>query len=360
MDKKRFDVGIFGYTMGDNYGGITTYYALYKYIKSLGKNVCIIPPLHDRNWCKLSVDFFRSHCNCLKKLKSVDYDKYNQVVDTFVLGSDQLWSDIFYRWGSHVYLEFVKPGHKKIGYGISYGNNYPPCVDVDPMLIPKYTQLINSFDYISHREKNACNITRRWFDRKDTVHVLDPVFLVPVKIWYDLISEIEYNIPSNIITYYMIESRSSFLKTFHNISSKLGLNEILICTNNTKKLQAVIERSTLLDFETPINFPDSPVDFRIWLRYMRDSEKILVSSYHGICFSLIFKKNFVCFRSKNIYDTRILDILKTVGLEDRMIDEYDIDKAIELYNTPIDWNNVCTKLNKMISKSKNWLKNALI
>ena len=357
----KYDIGIFGYTMGDNYGSIATYYALYKYIKSLGKRVCIIPPLFDSKYCGHSKDFFRLHCNCLKKLKRDNYYMYNNDVNTFVLGSDQMWNyDIFPGWGVYPYLSFVDEGHKKIAYAVSYGVDYPTFLDNTPSNFNSIKTLIQDFDYISHRESTGCQITDKWFNRGDTEHVVDPVFLVSNKVWNELINEINYEIPQNNILFYSVETALSYFNTFHKISSKLKLDETLISTNNTLKLRSNFERSILYDNEYPLNPPDSPLDFRIWLRYMRDSEKILVSSYHGICFSLIFKKNFVCFRSKNIYDTRKLDILKTVGLEDRIIDEHDIDKAIELYNTPIDWDSVYAKLNNLISISKTWLKTSLL
>ena len=244
MKERKFDIGIFWYTMGDNYGGITTYYALYKYLETLGKSVCIIPPLGDRNWNRHSVDFFETHCQCLKKLKGVDYNQYNRYVDTFVLGSDQLWGDIFLRWKDHVYLGFVEPGHKKIAYGVSYGNNYPAFIDNDPTLLLRYSKLVSDIDYLSHRENDGCQITKKWFRRNDTVNVVDPVFLVDNDIWDGLIDEIDYDIPDDNLTFYMIEPSLSHLRDFHNISRGLGVKDTLFCTNNAKKLSVKMDKPT--------------------------------------------------------------------------------------------------------------------
>jgi len=354
-DKKRFDIGIFGETISDDYGKIASYYALYNYISSLGKHVCIIPPLNDKMRVDKSKDFFKTHCNCLTKLRMNEYKLYNKIVDTFVIGSGPLWNDQFRRWRDHVYLGFVEEvGHKKIAYGTTYNSTYPTCLDRDPMSLKHYKNLLHKFDHVSHIDYQDCQISKKWFKLNETTIVVDPIFLTDRYNWDKIIDNVTCEVPYNNLLFYTEDPKISHLDIWHKISRSLDMNETLIITNNNHKRRLITDHSIILDNETPLNDLDN-VDFGMWLKYIRDSKVIMTSSIYCVYFSILFRKNFIYI---SLNDT-IPYIIDKLGLSHRVINGIDIDKIIDLCKSSIYWDEIHKNLDNMVEYSKTWLKKTL-
>lgn len=136
MEKeKKYDVGILGVWTGCNYGSIMTYYALNNVIKSLGYSVLMIDKMltgsqqsdvehkmtHSRR-------FAEEHYDISPSLKKDEFYKLNDMCDTFVLGSDQLWNyGISKNFDKLFYLSFADASKKKIAYATSFRTFYRLC-----------------------------------------------------------------------------------------------------------------------------------------------------------------------------------------------------------------------------------------
>ena len=84
-----------------------------------------------------------------------------------------------------------------------------------------------------------------------------------------------------------------------------------------------------------------------WLRCFRDSRCVITDSFHGTVFSIIFNKPFVVLHNAQRGNARMESLVRTFGLEDRLIDVNERDRAIELLQKPFDIEDRLLKLREM-------------
>ena len=91
-----------------------------------------------------------------------------------------------------------------------------------------------------------------------------------------------------------------------------------------------------------------------WLRAFMDAKMIVVDSFHGMVFSIIFNKPFTVISNSERGNTRFNSLLKIFGLEDRMYNEDNYN-----FHSKINWDfvNSILEINKM--KSLTFLKSKL-
>ncbi len=87
-----------------------------------------------------------------------------------------------------------------------------------------------------------------------------------------------------------------------------------------------------------------------FLSLIKNAEFIVTNSYHGMIFSVQFKKDFVIF-SREQCDTKIKEVLEMIGLSDRML-----VNGSENYNKIIDYNTVHKKIDLFRKESLKFLK----
>lgn len=96
----------------------------------------------------------------------------------------------------------------------------------------------------------------------------------------------------------------------------------------------------------------------IWLARIKFSKMNIVTSFHGVVFSIIFKKNFIAI-SHEINDDRITCLLNKLGLEDRLIKSFS-DINMKLLTTNIDYTIVNKKLISLQRSSYEFLRTAML
>ena len=80
-------------------------------------------------------------------------------------------------------------------------------------------------------------------------------------------------------------------------------------------------------------------------------------SYHGTILSINLEKDIYSICGRNVSDFRKTDIMKQIGLDDRIV--FDLNDLINKKYTSIDYDRVNTKLNALRVQSKQYLKKAL-
>ena len=100
-------------------------------------------------------------------------------------------------------------------------------------------------------------------------------------------------------------------------------------------------------------YDTGPIEF---LNLVKNAELVLSSSFHGTIFSILFNRPFFAIRGNK--DFRIQTLLKKMKLEDRTIDENDIEeKCKEAYM--IDFKEAEKLLEIEREKATKYLKKAL-
>ncbi len=96
-----------------------------------------------------------------------------------------------------------------------------------------------------------------------------------------------------------------------------------------------------------------------WLYYIANAELVLTDSYHGLCFSLIFRKQFICIANILRGLSRFTTLLETTKLEQYMFFDPLRAEESEIWLKKINYEEVWGRLEVEIVRSKAWLAAAL-
>ena len=97
-----------------------------------------------------------------------------------------------------------------------------------------------------------------------------------------------------------------------------------------------------------------------WLSYIKYADYVVTDSFHAGVFSILFHKKFVINSGiRKGMSSRILTLLKMVGIEDRELNGFSVEKAIQVLNQEIDWDKVEKLLNKKRELSRAWLEGSI-
>lgn len=351
---RRFDIGYVGWWYGLNYGSALTNYALHETLISLGKTVLMLewplrakpkgalPDTHTRR-------FAQRHYDISLRYTYDELDRMNYHCESFVLGSDQLWNYYSVKEnGNYFFLDFVHPDKRKVAYATSFGHNRSFFPAERQIEIAKYLQ---QFTAISVREKDGINICRKTYG-VDAVQALDPVFLCDVSSYDKVIKDADMQFESPYILAYILNPTEEKRAALLYASSQLKL-----------PLKVILDgQESYEENRKAMNLDDSvlgTIGIEDWLYCFRNARFILTDSYHGMCFSIIFKKDFICFGNKKRGMSRFETLLSITKLNGRMINEILEKEINHLLNEHINYDNVNKRMQSEKEASLVWLKNAL-
>lgn len=351
---RRFDIGYVGWWYGLNYGSALTNYALHETLTEMGKTVLMlewptwekatwpIPDSHTRR-------FARRHYDISMRQTYDNLDHFNYHCESFILGSDQLWNYYSVKEnGNYFFLDFVHPGKRKIAYATSFGHSTSFFPKERQLEISEYLQ---QFTAISVREKDGVDICRDTFG-VHAVQTLDPVFICGISAYEKAINDAEVSEKEPYVLGYILnpteEKRNALLKASQKL--QLPLKVILDGQENYDKNYKAM------------NLDDAvlgTVGVEDWLYYFKNAQFILTDSYHGLCFSLIFHKNFICFGNRLRGMSRFNTLIEITKLDDHMLLNPQDGSLDDLLYRVIDYNAVEQRLDIERRRSREWLKNAL-
>lgn len=294
-----------------------------KCVKSFG----LIKKRHNFN------EFTKKHLNVTKKCGTKkDLQKAASEFETIITGSDQVFNPNAVGGDFSYFLDFVGSDTKKIAYAASIGYNSFPK-EYESICIKH----LKSFEGISVREKSVCQTLAELTD-KAVENVLDPTLLLSASEWIDIAKK-PHNLPNKYILVYMMEGCKYTIDKARALARGKGCKPVLI--NPT--LKQVQTCKDFIMYKTA-----SPEEF---VGMFAEAEAVVTNSFHGVAFSLIFKKEFYAEASNAEKAARIIDLLELFDLSDRLLPNEKIGKP--------DWEKVSSQLLKEQDKSIYWLKNSL-
>ena len=350
---RHFEIGIVGWWYGRNYGSFLTYFALNRFLKEKGYDVLMLSwpykskpfpaPVNDYV-DKLIEDYYEYSM----KRTFDEYPDLNKYCDLFMIGSDQMWN----YWdqkgvGYYYFLDFVDDAHPKISYSTSFGHKRYEA-PVTTTEIQKV--LLKRFDAISVRENDGVDICREKFGLSVT-RTIDPVFLIDHSYYEELISKSPAdNQGRKYLFCYILTptpEKGAILKT---IAARLGLDLVIALDGQTN----VEENRAKLGIE------DVRMNLNVsqWLSLIKNADYVITDSFHGVCFSIIFRKQFSCMINQLRGSSRFDTLLGILDLGDRAFTQLEevLDRGVR---RQIDYKGVYDRLAKEISFSSEWLLNAL-
>lgn len=338
-------IGILTFHWGTNYGAILQAYALQVYLTQIGHDVYIInyrPQEYKKTlfrcffkkrfWLfllnlkeyikEMKLDTFRKkYLNETILYKSLDELKRNPPqLDMYICGSDQIWNSYFTTKGegnkptSTYFLNFGGTSVKRIAYAVSFGCEVYPDEASD--VAQKY---ISKFLAISVREESGLSIVKQ-LGYENPIKLPDPTLLL---------SREDY----------------SFANTNKKIFQKKAFIYILRDEyKEVDKIVSFLKRDHIID--TSNNF-FNPKSIEDWLKSIEEASIIITNSFHGAVFSIIFHVPFIVLHASGReagMNDRFNTLLQALGLENRVLDKYDLNKVSELLIEKINWDDVDNKL----------------
>ena len=254
--------------------------------------------------------------------------------DFFVAGSDQIWNP-YYLFKSHIeFMDFATKS-KRISYAASFG------VDKIPNnKISTYKKWLEEIPNISVREQRGAEIVEELIGKKASV-VVDPTLLLNGDEWRKIAQKPKWLNKREYILVYLLGVESEELNKKIKIIS-LRYNLPVIWLNNPKYKK---------------EYGTDPAEFI----YLIDNCRLLCTdSFHGTIFSYNLKTPVAIFERKLMngevaMNSRMNTIKKLFGIDNRVIENIDIDNEAELFDTQYNEE----KVNDEIEKSRKYLRKVL-
>lgn len=351
-------VSLVTYHCSPNVGAVMQTYALCRFLKEHGYQVEIVDirnfepnlrtisegsPLPVRlvksilypwRMKRIFNDFYpslTSHYMSVEELRT-----HPPISDYFLVGSDQVWNHNIGRDKALAYfLDFGSPGVKRISYASSFGlDHWEEGLYANT---ERVQHCFDRFNAISVRELEGARILKETFGKEATI-VLDPTFL------HDSYPEISGKVVQREeIVCYKLNKTQDFWDYMPTIVKKTGLPALLLNHNYPHK-------GFKYHFNPTINQ---------WVRRIAGAAFVLTDSFHGVAFSIIYRKPFAAILNHNGKDSRLISLIKLLHLEDRLFNSVEEVANTNVCLSPVDYSKVSPYLFDLRKKSESFLLNAL-
>jgi len=280
-------------------------------------------------------NFRKNHLKISSKIyyRNKNLNELNNDYDFFIAGSDMLWSEEFLEDWKFYFLSFA-PKEKCFSYAPSFGQNALSAENV--VKVKSYLEKISK---LSCREEKGVKLIKD-ITSLDVPQVVDPTLLLDANIWNEIIGNNDRIIKNKYCFGYLFGSIDSARKELLR-KLKSGFDKVYRLSN--KKEGTTVP----MDYVSPIEY----------LRLFRDSEFVITDTFHGLMFSIIFRKPFIVLERHDgskwaKQSDRMVSTLEMFGLADRYVNPEKID--ISKYLT-LDYTKYEEKIEFCRNKSLNYL-----
>lgn len=339
----HFDIAMVS-LWGSNYGNAITNYALYHTLEKRGSVIAVDTGVSQPQDKFLA--FAKAHYLMASELFPYGgLGKLAEHSDTFLVGSDQVWNYSYATesgWGYYFQLGFVGEGRKKISYASSFGMRglEPPKEE--------YGEYYRKFSAVSVREESGVRGCLMNYG-VEAVQVLDPVFLLRAEEYEELLPEQPVEEEPYVLAY-LLSPLTEKREYCERLSRKLGNLKIIYIIDNFqggRNLYHYILQSDNVKVELAVEE---------WLSYLHGAQYIVTDSFHGTCFALIFRKQFVSFVNRET--DRFTFFEKVPGLTGRIM-QVTANEELPLLDREVDYGSVGRFLDLERERSLSWLDAAL-
>ncbi len=353
--KTNKKVGLIGYWFATNYGGVASYYSLYRMIGSLGYDPFLIENPYFKTDKEgedvFSRNFFRREGTKIAKPYDNEHlNELNGLSDIFVLGSDQvLTSSSIRAFGKLFLMDFAEEGKKCIAVSSSCGGD---DMNVDGGLLSYASDRLRKFCGISVREFSAQKILEDKFGIEAEV-LADPILFTSAAEYRELGKKSMQETEGNYILAYVLDPTEDKRKCIGALSDFLSL-DVKIALDGRKFTHG----SNLVKMNMPEKtLPE--LDFYQWLFYFDKASYIFTDSFHGAVMALIMNKPCIVYINKGRGLPRFVTLGKMFDVQSRMIENFN-ELTQDKVNEKIDFKMINEKIKNAVSAAKRWMKDVLL
>lgn len=352
MDAKiKMKIGILTFHFGNNYGGILQCYATQQLLIKMGHNVEII------NYRPSAISFFSRVVNKLKTIRNLsvllkvlmdfvtvkqcnkqksgelsiqkakilsafdnfrrDYLILTEAVDNtsigflcekfdaIIVGSDQVWTSLYDRNSVYFLDWFPQYQGKRIAYAACSAHSF--VTEARRKILSDY---LKRFDIISVRDIITQTLVKQIIDEEVDI-VADPTLLYN----FDEFVSTE-NVQPYILTYILgSEIKGGHDGALQKVKAQYGN----ICV---KSIIIPGGTSDIVKYSDEQYFDLTPSE---WVNMFAHATFVYTDSFHGIMFSIKFKKPFVGYYANQIRSSRLIDLKERFNMTNIVEDMTRID-----------------------------------
>ena len=262
----------------------------------------------------------------------------NRKYDAFVCGSDQIWSPLCF--DPSYFLDFVDSAEKRVAYAPSIGVETIDDEDIRNCM----ENLLKGFIHLSCREDTGAKLIES-LSGKSCEHVLDPTLLLNEEEWSRVANK-NFDVGGRkyCLAYFLGESKTNW-DLAKDIAKRKGLDLILVPVSGRdyKKQEAITN-------------PVGPAEF---LTLLRNADYVCTDSYHGLLFSINFKKDFSVFNRFSYKDSRCQNSRIDSCLNMFNLGWRKIERKSDFSDESIDYGAVKIYLEQERAYSLEYLKSSL-
>lgn len=251
-------------------------------------------------------------------------------VDLFCTGSDQVWNLLYdNRIDDTYFFDFLPDDARRIAYAASFGGN-----TFENENVSRYAQYLKKYDAISVREDSGVEILKSFGIQGK--QVLDPTLLLDKSDWEKISTD--KGKTEGYILIYQLKPNKAFDDYAEEVAMRTGLKLIRISVMYFQQFKC----GKFIYLPKPNEF--------LW--YIKNANCLLTDSFHGTCFAINFGTPFIEILPGR-FNARNQSLLKIMGLEDRILKDYN---DFSLLEKAINWSNVNEIHQKEKEKSLEWLR----
>lgn len=251
----------------------------------------------------------------------------NDRYDSFLLGSDVVWSLRISDYDYNYFFKFVENGKKINAFSSSVGETDKY---IDDKNLPS---LLRRFSKIAVREEDAIGWVKD-ISGMDASYVCDPTMLYSGEEWERIIIPQKYS--DNYILIYFSDPQGKLERDALQYAKKHHFDVYFIDYGRPRKDMKVVRPKSLSEF----------------LGLIKYSQALFTASYHGMLFGLYFHNEL--FYYNRSLKARMSSLAERFGIEDHNGDYYSDSVK------PIDYNTVDVKINEFRDQSLSILKSMLV
>ena len=295
-------------------------YKIFSFKKSLKDNIKSIINSYSiiRKRIKFK-KFKKEYMFFTEKISDKNILKIKDKYDEYIVGSDQVWNLDLTNNDLNFFLKFVEGKNKSsyaasFGFGIKNSNMKKIC-----------QKFLADFKKVYVRESDA----KEYLDNINIPSkiVLDPTLLLTLN---------DYS--------YLFQSKN-FSKKFKKLKKYVFVYKVASTPLMIEKakeyakehnLDIIIVHSNFKNYSDVINYKDLGIEEFLYLLY--NAEIVFTSSFHGLCFSIIFKKEFY-FETENTNNnssSRLLTLANCLNLGNRNIKQGYLEENMINYDEVFD------------------------
>lgn len=345
----------------NNFGSVLQAYALRRTLQKLGMEQADILPYRPalpeyqyfqeahllqqyREKCRKFQEFRREHLGMEQETDDSLHDKLKLTdrfgeYDACMVGSDIVWGKEFSGLDPVYFLKFVPPEGRRISYAASVILDQQGNTEADTL----FAAYLPYFDAVSVRETSSVGSIQRFAEKKVSA-VLDPTLLLEAEDYEELVIENEEMKGAPYLLAYFLTHDSATVDYTNLMAKKLGLRVIHYFADYPGRVFP--QNAGCFAFAGPGEF----------LGYVKNAACVFTNSFHGTCFSMIYRKPFYTYTAKRAMLSRVRDTAGRLEMEDRFFESFrDFQKVTER----IDYTRFERSLEKERDGSVRFLRNAL-